>query len=382
MKKRGQVTVFVILGIIIVAVIAIVIYIGTLQNQENAPKTSAESADLTGLQKEVDTLVNLCLETLSEEALYDAAEHNGYAADGDNNWDCMPGSGSFSLTAIREIHMPISIDLTFPGGIPDFSHNANVLMQLGSDPDDIENCLDVYINKRLPGCINLERFEEQGWDITPTAGTIEPKTELAPGAGTSFKLKIPRTFTKERGDGTSYSFSINDYSYFSDIDLLFFIDKVKELASRLAAANPAGTGNFDGIPETIRRNVYDTFDAEADFNPPSKYKFIYTISAVTKNDYFAIIDDKDTPSNKDDFEYIWGFNVATEREYCELIVSNPIAREQIEAILADLPVDLLTICPPDCSTDADCDDSDPNTQDTCVPPGGEPAARCRNNPLP
>lgn len=343
MKKRGQVTVFVILGIIIVAVIAIVIYIDSLQNQENAPKTSAESTDISGLQKEVDTLVNLCLETLSEEALYDAAEHNGYAADGDNNWDCMPGSGSFSLTAIREIHVPITTDLTFPGGIPDFTHNTNVLTQLGNH-DEIENCLNAYIGKRLPGCIDLERFKDQGWDITPTTGTIETKTELAPETGTSFKLKIPRTFTKERGDGTSYSFRINDYNYFSDIDLLFFIDKVKELASRLAAANPAGTGNFDGIPETIRRGVYDTFATEADFNPPSKYKFIYTISAVTKNDYFAIIDDKDTPSIDDDFEYIWGFNVATECEYCALILSNPVARDQIDNLLAGYGMTVSMLC--------------------------------------
>jgi len=168
MNKRGQVSFFVILGIILL--IAIVLIAGLSFMPSDEPEAVEVVSPKIG---PVQNHIQGCTEKVSSEAVYYVGQHGGY-------YNPPPASSiEFYLGYVPYYYLDNKINIP---PIP-----------------LIESQISLYIKENMKDCVNLTIIEAQGYEIKQ--GEIVPETKISDKAVT-IKLNYPISITKE---GTSYS---------------------------------------------------------------------------------------------------------------------------------------------------------------------------------
>lgn len=146
MKNRGQVTIFIIIAIIIIAaVVAFFAFRGGLGRQEVLPVS-------------LEPVYNSFLECVEDDALV-----------GINLLETQGGYIELPDFEAGSTHMPFSSQLNFLGNpIPYWyyvSANGNVKEQIPSK-GDMEGQLEDYLEEQITSCSTLEAYFEQGYEIS------------------------------------------------------------------------------------------------------------------------------------------------------------------------------------------------------------------------
>jgi len=145
MKKRGQIAIFVILGI---SVIILVGFIGYTQSNLTQKKVSSEIKETSKTPTEIAPIkkyAESCLKDVSDRALWLVGEYGGYI-DPEGN-DTYGEPGTLDYTIYNQEPYPYYI-----GGTP---------LTVG----DIEGKLSKYIIIEFEKCFNLTTFEDNGFFI-------------------------------------------------------------------------------------------------------------------------------------------------------------------------------------------------------------------------
>ncbi len=131
LKKRGQITIFIILGIVLLLVLSFIFYYYNIVRQTYVPEGDS-SAD------SMQVYIQQCIESLSMDGAYHIALHGGYEYS-----PSFLGWKGYSFTYKYESGMPVLITR-----------------------DELESNYENYIRSRLPICVNnFEFYRSKGMDV-------------------------------------------------------------------------------------------------------------------------------------------------------------------------------------------------------------------------
>jgi len=163
MSKKSQVTIFIILGIIIVFIIGFLVLLKYTNFNAYFDNLNIEKFSVSPQIKNVNDFVIDCLELSGEEALYFIGQHGGYYNEKIQNYN----------------------------GIPYYLNEGKILVP---EKGKIEIELSKYVNDALVICIN--NFEDFP-NFNITKGTIKTKTIIS-DKEVSFNLDYPLTIKKQK----------------------------------------------------------------------------------------------------------------------------------------------------------------------------------------
>lgn len=201
MIKRGQITLFVILGIVILGVIAFALF---FRAQFSKTEVNKEAAELSSLPPDLQGLrddVSECALTIADEALYTVGQQGGYFL---TPSDAIP-NGEYSVSL----------------GV---KNNIKVLADENTFKREIASYLEAY----LPQCVDFAAFDTFEIFDQPPVTRINLNDE-------NTDLTITYKITAQKDDNT--------YNIFDpyEVNLPYRVKKVYESSSKIAddiASNP------------------------------------------------------------------------------------------------------------------------------------------------
>ncbi|HII72632.1 TPA: hypothetical protein HA265_07790 [Candidatus Woesearchaeota archaeon] len=187
MGKKAQITVFMIIGIILLFSSALIVYI---KNQVTAglPAEFAPAVEEVPLEAQpIKLYVENCLNKIATEALIHAGAHGGYIDPSTTDYGRMFFAGPFptesealSVTGRKEGLVPYWWYLKSPNRCLEecqFESNKPPLTK-GQGMNSLEHQAERYIKNNLGRCIQgFQTFEQQGFTITPK-GDIVPEVRV------------------------------------------------------------------------------------------------------------------------------------------------------------------------------------------------------------
>lgn len=141
--KRGQITTFIIIGVVLIAVVGVFLY----TRSQAGPEEEAVPADVAPIKMYVDQ----CLKQTAEDAVLDVAAQGGYYFAPQNS--------------INFLYM----------SVPYYLYEGRVLVPT---KEMIEDELSLYVSLNLPYCVDMAQFAEKGYNIT--AEMPQVKTTITP----------------------------------------------------------------------------------------------------------------------------------------------------------------------------------------------------------
>ncbi len=238
MQKRGQVTVFVVVGIIIllslVAILAVKSFF--MEEQGKTAEEQVKQASLTG--SSVHNYIRFCLSEVAEDAILYVARHGGY-------YQLPPSSNEVM-------------------GLPFLYVDGESRLMT---KEELQEQISSYVNNELSFCLrNFAPFKSKGYQIN--RGKVETSTTILPEK-VHFDVKIPVEVT--RGDSTQemIDFSVSVPSKIGTIHsaILRFFERQMELPWSLCVSCLVGM---------MAEN-----DLKVEINPSEEDIFIFTIADET-----------------------------------------------------------------------------------------------------
>ncbi len=174
MHKRGQITVFVILGILIIVVLAVIFYLYDLR----ISPLQQEQPELDFSRTEVlKNYVEGCIEEAGDKAINFVGKQGGEIQPGFyQNWNCIePG---------RCDHVSYLCYTT---------ENAACYNKKPFLKSFVENEINTYVSRQISSCINLDNLRNQGYNVQ--AGNMKLTTQVNDYT-TTITLDYPITLTK------------------------------------------------------------------------------------------------------------------------------------------------------------------------------------------
>ena len=190
MKKRGQIAIFVILGI---SVIILVGFIGYIQSNMAQNKVSAEIKNTAKTPTETSHIKNFaesCLTEVSDRGLWIIGEYGGYINPKGNATYDEPGIPPEGYTTYKEKPVPYYI-----GGTP---------LTLG----EIEGKLSKYILVEFEKCFNLTAFEDDGFFITLDASGVDSNITINEDSVTA-NINYPIDIKKKESETSLDNFRVD-----------------------------------------------------------------------------------------------------------------------------------------------------------------------------
>ncbi|MCK5283775.1 MAG: hypothetical protein KAK00_10320, partial [Nanoarchaeota archaeon] len=173
-SKKSQITVFIIIGILLIAVIMVSVIIsnsfqkGRLETEDRVSKELSLESEM--IKENIDT----CVETLTDRGMRIMAKQGFYL----------------------DINPEYQYDDTSAYWLID---TINVMP---SRFKDIQAALGNYIDSKLPGCVSFDKFEEMGWEISefmPVTSVEIYKEDI--GVDVDYTIvAAKRDFTREFSD--------------------------------------------------------------------------------------------------------------------------------------------------------------------------------------
>jgi len=284
MEKRGQVTTFAILGVVILITISIVFIVISSRNKTVESEISASNID--EVRRQVNLDVKLCFESIVENGILNGARHGGdVILMNQLSTSEVGGSGlsdpcSMVPTATQEIKLLYGVKTQFtPEGeclVIDHSGKAVDLTdssinlfgvefdfeakEVLTNPNlaDFQNDLENYIRNKLPTCLReFKKYNDKGWkieadkiettswelsdglqkyleqhDTSPDeAITLNPTPQNCPLDGRLVAtLEMPLKFSRAKSvSGEEESFVLDKQEFIYNVDISYFYRKAKEL---------------------------------------------------------------------------------------------------------------------------------------------------------
>jgi hypothetical protein len=182
MSKKGQLTIFIIIGILLVLAIAIFLY---LQREELVP-VEAERVRAIAVPVEMQPLrdfIQTCMNSVAKEGLQIIGGRGGYIEPRQRYNPFEPTAGvAVQFAPDSELKVPFWWHLSSRNdcvGDCVFESEQPPLTRAQGGARSIEGQLDAYLAENLPACFrDFAAFTEQQFTITPT-GALEPETRIA-----------------------------------------------------------------------------------------------------------------------------------------------------------------------------------------------------------
>jgi len=185
-NKRGQVTIFVIIGVILL--LAVIIFVSIKEEEakkEIAPGIKVSAEEIPTQFSPIKPFVDSCINKIGTEALIKIGEHGGYINPAEFNIQAKEDP-----TAGNAVRFSSGSDLVIPywfylssdnkcSGTCAFSYGRPPLYRSEDQAKSIEAQLDKYVDSNLNNCLNnFEAFKEQGF-IIDSIGKIKTTTTVA-----------------------------------------------------------------------------------------------------------------------------------------------------------------------------------------------------------
>ena len=251
MSKKGQVTVFMVLGFISLLVFGIIVGIRSYSQEQSVGSSQEQILEASQFAVPVKSYVESCLEKTGEEAIVFIGEHGGY----------------YKLPKLSEPQLELPYY---------FYDNISYLLT----KEELEKQLSNYIDNELFFCLgNFGIFKRQGYNIKQ--GDVSTITKV-----TENKVKFEVNLPVEVAGGTTLS-SLDSFSTSISSRLGTIYDMVQKLMNE-QVQNPGsicvGCITIWGIERDLRTEMYYLNEGEIMFvivdekvfvdGKPFKYIFI------------------------------------------------------------------------------------------------------------
>jgi len=213
MRRKGQVTIFIILGILLLAIVGLLFYFKTLTitetfETEGRPVTVTVPQEFIAIQEYTET----CLGSIAEQGLKILGQQGGYINPEDVGVYSASDPTNSDGLKVGSLSVPFWHYNSFFNGAT--SVQVSSLMPALYEEDDpvysIESQLSDYIESELDSCLkSYSVFEEQGFDIE--VGNKAVTTRIW-DEHVDFILDFPLVLTKSGGTGELDSF-------YADVDV-------------------------------------------------------------------------------------------------------------------------------------------------------------------
>jgi hypothetical protein len=256
MHKRGQLTIIIIVGILIVLVVAGIILIQRKVSLEPLSQKIPETSQIAFEVQPVRDFVQTCVLQVGKQGLRDLGDHGGYINPTlrTNLFEPTEGDGvtfapQSDLVIPYWFHMASDNDCE---GNCVFSSERPVLDEQQGQVS-VQGQLNQYVTDNLPNCLQNFNALQDDYSISPD-GPISVRTTIAERS-VHFFVEYP--LTVRRGDA---AFEINDYLATADVNLREIFTLATDLANIEAETR---------FLEQYSRNLIDAF-SEIDSNalPP------------------------------------------------------------------------------------------------------------------
>ncbi|MFC1723682.1 hypothetical protein ACFL0V_06075 [Nanoarchaeota archaeon] len=256
--KKAQVTIFIIIGVLLVAVAGIVFYMTSISGQVPESEIEVIAEEVPNQVKPIKEFVEECVKSVSKEAIEKMGRHGGYID---------PQDTEYSPLFVMDPMKPYEAD----GVYMTSSYNSFVpyYWYLESDTkcelcvqtnkliprsETIEEQINKYVNNNLVRCLdNFVGFEAQGFEVVPQ-GPIKTVTLL-----TQQDVAIRTTYPLAVTVGGSTT-QVSDYVVRQPVQLL----KIIRLSRNLALAENLVTY----LENTLIRLIIAYSGSSADKLPP------------------------------------------------------------------------------------------------------------------
>jgi len=255
MQKRGQVTLFVIIGILLVIVVGIIFYLyGDKLKVETEEEVKFDSSSV----ESVKTFIQDCVNKYSLEAVNLVGKQGGEINPGFyQNWNCRRANECDKVS-----YLCYTTEYNSCYNKKPFLH------------DFVEKEIHNYLKTRLKSCIDLDKIESSGFNVN--AGELKFNVSIGDYA-TIINLNYPITISK--GDS---SLKLEKFSKSLDVPLGRLIEVASDIVNQ-EINNPQGVVNYEnyGIKTNgeiqIERHTYSNtkiYTAKTRNNP---YKFNFAV---------------------------------------------------------------------------------------------------------
>jgi hypothetical protein len=206
--KKGQITIFIIIGILLVGGISAVIYLqGRAAKEQISVEEAIEESEVTAELTPIDSFVKSCMRNLAEEGLRKAEEYGGYiyldklkpnplSVTEGNAIEYMPNSG---INVPYWYHMSspdiCGVGCKWDTGMPPLCR-PSARDCINEGPDSVEEQLGRYIGENLRDCLGgFEEVKSIGFEVAElrapsVTATIRDRNVL-------IKLQYPLNVIKE-----------------------------------------------------------------------------------------------------------------------------------------------------------------------------------------
>ncbi len=270
MEKRGQVTIFVVIGLLILIVLSVVFVIISTRNRVAESEITASTLD--EVRRQVNLDVKLCFENIVEAGILDGARHGGETILWNQIYISNVNPCEMMPTATQEIKLMYGPDLgddcslmvkktptsgpypiTNPDEAKELYFDFKKKLPPSYDPTPLQN----YIIDKLPKCIKLDKYITKGWKISSseknwkytdtnsltqylqdhneaiTVITQSPPPTCPLDGKFIVKLNMPIVFSKESRIDKEESFVLDNQEFIYNADLTYFYKQVNDLLTRL-----------------------------------------------------------------------------------------------------------------------------------------------------
>ncbi|MFH1589952.1 MAG: hypothetical protein ABIB43_05280 [archaeon] len=231
--KRGQVTIFVVLGLVLIAAIAGVLYI--VKNQER-PRVDVPD-DLVFEYNDVKGFVEGCTYSLAKEAIIRIGEHGGYLNPQESGVMFIPGfptrGSGFEFVDGTGLVIPYWYYMSSPDSCTNncqFKSKQPTLL-------DIESQIEEYVETNLDSCLNnFKEFEKIGLTVKEV-GDVKAKVTIG---DTRTIVQLEKELVLEKNDA---SVKILEFSTELEVKLKHMIN----IASHIVKASSHEGSDFLGV---------------------------------------------------------------------------------------------------------------------------------------
>ncbi|MEM4254011.1 MAG: hypothetical protein QXR48_01335 [Candidatus Woesearchaeota archaeon] len=251
MTKKGQLTIFIIIGLVLLVAVGVFIYL--TQQKAVRPLEAAEIkvAEVAVEVQPLQEFITQCLYVTARQGLEMIGERGGYIdpQQKHNPFDSTEGS-AVQFAPGSKLKVPYWWHMSS-------KNNCRSECEFKSERpslEEIENQMNNYIKKQLPNCIgDFEKFKEQAFTITP-AGEIKPTTQITK-RNVVVRLEYPLEATK-----ATERFELKEFA--TELPVNFY--EIYSLATNITNLEAEHT-----FLERATRNLIDIFGrADSNALPP------------------------------------------------------------------------------------------------------------------
>ncbi len=267
-SRRGQITVFIIIGIFILLVIAGLLFMKNSFEKEDVKSKEDKIVDSAQLGGDVQNYIENCIERTGEDALVYIGEQGGY-------YD------------LPEVYDP-EFNLPYY-----FYENEDYFISL----EELEKQLSAYMDEHLFFCLeNFESFKDKGYEIEQ--GVINTETKVVSGK-VIFNVNFPVNVVKG---------SVGKELLVFETDIQSRLETILEISKQL----------IDGVVERpFAINLGQISDLSLDND------LMIELSDLNEDVYFTIVD-KNTLGDKEiyDFNFVVRYQFGEDDDDDEVVIED------------------------------------------------------------